>query len=67
MFAGPPDGDPIHRFGPGEVYPDDEYVYWGFTAAGLDLLATEAGWTGFELFDAPVIDGHPRIIGWLER
>jgi len=65
VFAGPQDGDPIHRYAPGEVYPDDEYVYWGFTEGGLHLLAIEAGWTGFELFDAPVIDGHPRIIGTL--
>jgi tRNA (mo5U34)-methyltransferase len=67
VFAHPRDGDPIHRYAPGEVYPGDEYVYWGFTAAGLELLAIEAGWSGFELFDAPVIDGHPRIIGTLHR
>jgi tRNA (mo5U34)-methyltransferase len=65
VFAGPDDGDPVHRYGPGEVYPHDEYVYWGFTEAGLDLLAREAGYRGFELFGAPVIDGHPRVIGWL--
>jgi SAM-dependent methyltransferase len=65
VFAEPDDGDPIHRYAPGEVYPNDEYVYWGFTQGGLELLAIEAGWSGFELFDAPVIDGHPRIIGWL--
>lgn len=59
------DDEPIHRYGPGEVYPGDDYVYWGFNAAGLDLLAREAGYSGFELFDAPVIAGHPRIIGWL--
>jgi len=65
VFPDSRDGDPIHRYAPGEVYPDDEYVYWGFTVGGLDLLAREAGWAGFELFDAPVIDGHPRIIGTL--
>ena len=65
VFADSRDGDPIHRYAPGEVYPDDEYVYWGFTEGGLDLLAREAGWAGFELFDAPLIDGHPRIIGTL--
>jgi tRNA (mo5U34)-methyltransferase len=66
VFAESLDGRPIHRYAPGEVYPDDEYVYWGFTEGGLDLLAKEAGWSRFELFDAPVIDGHPRIIGWLQ-
>jgi tRNA (mo5U34)-methyltransferase len=65
--ADPDDGDPVHRYGPGEVYPHDEYVYWGFTAAGLELLGRESGFEGFELVDAPVIDGHPRIIGWLRR
>ncbi len=65
VLADPEDGDPVHRYAPGEVYPDDYYVYWGFTESGLDLLAREAGWAGFELFDAPLIDGHPRIIGTL--
>jgi len=65
VFADPDDGEPIHRYGPGEVYPDDDYVYWGFTAAGLGMLARRAGYSRFELVDAPVIDGHPRIIGWL--
>jgi tRNA (mo5U34)-methyltransferase len=65
VFRNPDDGDPVHRYRPGEVYPHDDYVYWGFTPAGLDLLAGQAGYSGFELFDAPVIDGHPRIIGWL--
>ena len=66
VFESPNDGDAIHRYGPGEVYPGDDYVYWGFTAEGLDLLARDAGYTGFELVDAPLIDGHPRIIGTLQ-
>jgi tRNA (mo5U34)-methyltransferase len=65
VFENPEDGNPIHRYGPGEVYPDDAYVYWGFTAGGLDQLARAAGYAGFEALDAPVIDGHPRIIGTL--
>ena len=65
VFEDPDDGDPIHRYAPGEVYPGDEYVHWGFTAGGLDVLAREAGYSGFELFDSPVIDAHPRILGWL--
>jgi tRNA (mo5U34)-methyltransferase len=67
VFAGPEDGDPVHRYGPGEVYPHDDYVYWGFTAAGIEMLGRENGFQSFELVDAPVIDGHPRIIGWLLR
>ncbi len=61
----PDDGDPMHSYGPGEVYPHDEYVYWGFTPAGIEVLAKRAGFEHFESVDAPVIDGHPRIIGWL--
>jgi tRNA (mo5U34)-methyltransferase len=67
VLAAPGDGDPVHRYGPGEVYPHDDYVYWGFTAPGIELLGSESGFKRLELVDAPVIDGHPRIIGWLQR
>jgi tRNA (mo5U34)-methyltransferase len=67
VFENPNDGDTVHRYGPGEVYPHDEFVYWGFTAAGIEMLGRKAGFERFELVDAPVIDGHPRIIGWLLR
>ena len=40
-------------------------MYWGFTPAGLHRLARDAGYEGFALFEAPVIDGHPRVIGTL--
>ena len=50
---------------PGEVYGGDDFVYWGFTAKGLDAMARHAGFEGFELIDAPVIDSHPRLIGAL--
>jgi tRNA (mo5U34)-methyltransferase len=49
----------------GEVYAGDEFVYWGFTPKGLDAMARHAGFEGFELIDAPVIDGHRRVIGAL--
>ena len=55
----------IQVYEPGEVYARDDFVYWGFSVAGLRGLATAAGYEGFELFDAPVIDGHPRVIGTL--
>jgi tRNA (mo5U34)-methyltransferase len=67
VFAAPDDSDPVHRYRPGEVYPHDDYVYWGFTSGGIDMLGRESGFREFELVDAPVIDGHPRIIGWLRR
>jgi tRNA (mo5U34)-methyltransferase len=60
-------GDPVHRYRPGEVYPHDDYVYFGFTVEGLQMLATQSGYEGFEAVDTPLIDGHPRIIGWLKR
>jgi len=45
--------------------PRDDFVYWGFTPSGLDAMARHAGFEGFELIDAPVIDGHPRVLGGL--
>ncbi|MGH2963595.1 MAG: class I SAM-dependent methyltransferase [Solirubrobacterales bacterium] len=50
---------------PGGVYARDDFVYWGFTPPGLDAMARHAGFEGFELIDAPVIDGHPRVLGSL--
>jgi tRNA (mo5U34)-methyltransferase len=55
----------IHVCEAGEVYARDDYVYWGFTSGGLDRIARHAGFAGFDRFDAPVIDGHPRVIGTL--
>lgn len=55
----------VHIPEPGEVYAHDDFVYWGFTPSALDAMARHAGFEGFELIDAPVIDGHPRVIGAL--
>jgi hypothetical protein len=55
----------VHIPEAGEVYPHDDFVYWGFVPAGLDAMARHAGFEGFELIDAPVIDGHRRVIGAL--
>jgi tRNA (mo5U34)-methyltransferase len=52
-------------FEAGEVYPHDDYVYWGFTGGSLARLADHAGFGRVEIVDTPVIDGHPRIIGTL--
>ena len=60
------DGSPsirVHR--PGDVYADDEFVYWGFGAEALRSLAELAGFTGFQLHATPIIDEHPRIIASL--
>jgi tRNA (mo5U34)-methyltransferase len=55
----------IHAYEAGEVYAGDDFVYWGFTPAGLDAMAWHGGFEGFELIDSPFIDGHPRVIGTL--
>ena len=31
------------------------------------MLGRKSGFQRFELVDAPVVDGHPRLIGWLRR
>jgi tRNA (mo5U34)-methyltransferase len=55
----------VHVYEPGEVYARDDFVYWGFSGAGLHRLARAAGYEGFAVFDAPVVDGHPRVIGMM--
>ena len=52
---------------PSDVYSGDDFVYWGFGAGGLGALATLAGFASLTIHDTPTIDGHPRIIGTLER
>jgi tRNA (mo5U34)-methyltransferase len=48
--------------GPGDVYADDDYVYWGFGSDGLRELARRAGFDAAEVLDTPLIDGHPRLL-----
>jgi tRNA (mo5U34)-methyltransferase len=55
----------IQVWEPGEVYARDEFVYWGFSGESLDRLARHAGFAGAAVIDAPMIDGHPRIIASL--
>jgi hypothetical protein len=62
-----PEARTIEVRSPGDVYPDDEYVYWGFGAGGLSALATLAGFARATIDGTPVIDGHPRILGTLQR
>ena len=59
------DGPVIRVCGPGEVYADDDYVYWSFSGQGLEYLAALAGYERAEVVDAPIIDGHPRIMATL--
>jgi tRNA (mo5U34)-methyltransferase len=57
--------DGIRIWAAGEVYPNDDFVYWGFSGESLARLARRAGFAGFEVLGAPLIAGHPRIIGTL--
>jgi tRNA (mo5U34)-methyltransferase len=59
------DGAVVHLSGPGEVYARDEFVYWGFGAAGLERLARIAGFSEVGPFHSVQVAGHPRIIGRL--
>jgi SAM-dependent methyltransferase len=51
----------------GEVYPGDDYVYWGFAAGGLAALGRLAGLPEIEVTDSLMVDGHPRILATLRR
>jgi tRNA (mo5U34)-methyltransferase len=55
----------VHIPIPGEVYARDDCVYWAFTPTALDAIGRHAGFAGFELITAPVIDGHRRVLGSL--
>ena len=55
----------IHVCAAGEVYPRDEFVYWGFTGESLSRLARHAGFDEVRIISAATIDGHPRIVGRL--
>ena len=65
--VGPEDrnGPAIRVSEPEEVYPRDDFVYWGFGAAGLQRLARIAGFSSFESLVDVEVDGHPRIMGRL--
>jgi tRNA (mo5U34)-methyltransferase len=65
--VGPEDrnGPAIRVSEPGEVYARDDFVYWGFGAAGLERLARIAGFSRAESLVDVEVDGHPRIIGQL--
>ncbi len=52
---------------PSDVYNNDEFVYWGFSSGSLNALAQHAGFSGFNLDGAHLIDGHPRVIGTMKR
>ena len=52
---------------PSEVYPGDDFVYWGFGGGGLSALAALAGFSHTTIDATPTIDGYPRMMATLER
>ena len=50
----------VHQ--PGEVYPRDTFLYWGFPAEGLRRLGRIVGLGDVSVIDQTEIDGHPRIV-----
>jgi tRNA (mo5U34)-methyltransferase len=52
----------IRAHQPGEVYVDDAFVFWSFSAEGLRHLAEQAGFAGYRVLDTSIIDGHPRLL-----
>ena len=48
---------------PGELYPGDGFVYWQFSSGALRRLAAFADLPQFQVCCAPIVDGHPRILG----
>jgi tRNA (mo5U34)-methyltransferase len=55
----------LHVFRHGDVNARDDFIYWGFTPESLRRLGALAGFASFDLIDAPLIDGAPRLIGVL--
>ena len=50
---------------PGNIYPHDNFVYWQFSSGALTHLSEFIEGCTFEMHSTPVIDGHPRIIGFV--
>ena len=61
----PGDTPAIEVHQPGDVYPRDDFVYWGFPVEGLRRPARIAGVGDVQIVDQPEIDGHPRIVAVL--
>jgi hypothetical protein len=47
------------------VYARDDFVYWGFSAEGLQRLARLVGLAAVEIVDELEIDRHLRILALL--
>ena len=51
---------------PEEIYSGDRHVYWQFTSCSLSRLSAAAGLGCFAMQDAPIVQGHPRIISRIQ-
>lgn len=61
----PGDTPAIEVHQPGQVYPRDSFLYWGFPAEGLRRLGRIVGLSDVTIIDQTGIDGHPRIVATL--
>jgi tRNA (mo5U34)-methyltransferase len=52
---------------PDEVYPGDDFVYWGFPVEGLRRLGAIVGLDEIDVIDTVEIAGHPRLIASLRK
>jgi tRNA (mo5U34)-methyltransferase len=59
------DAPAIEVHEPGDVYPRDDFVYWGFSPEALRRLARIVGLEGVEVAAELEVDGHPRILAVL--
>jgi tRNA (mo5U34)-methyltransferase len=59
------DAPAIEVHEPGDVYAHDDFVYWGFSPAGLGRLGRIVGLDELEVVEQLEIDGHPRILALL--
>ncbi len=50
---------------PGDVYARDNFVFWQFSSGSIDRLASFTDGLDFELHSTPMVDGHPRLLGWI--
>lgn len=61
------DSPALDVFLPGEVYPGDEFVYWGFPVEALRRLGKIASLDEIDVIDTVEIAGHPRLIASLRK
>ena len=61
----PGDTPAVEVHNPGDVYPRDHYLYWGFPAESLRRLGHIVGLDDVAILGQPEVAGHPRILATL--